>query len=223
MTTQVHDIFQRGLIRGAERLPFDPAKRYFYVEHPTEGWRVYLRSCGFIHEKPAEGEAVDPLRFAVVKRTGAAPRSKAWEPPKGQMEGKDGLRKGSIMQHLRENVKREVAEEARLKELQQLTHTGLYFESREDDYPPNTFFQYHIFTAVVTPNEWRRASEELQWCREHPDAFARLKRDKREKDDISWYVPSEHRMMGRWSAKIVVMYLKAAAEGNRAEGRPEYL
>ena len=205
-----HDVFQRGLRRGTERLPFDPAKQYFYVEHPTEGWRVYLRSCCFVHEKPLAGEAqVDTSRFVVVKRTGADPKSKAWEPPKGQMEGKDGMRKGSIMQHLRENVKREVAEEARIENLQNLTHTGLWFESREDDYPPNTFFQYHIFSAVISPKEWLRASEELQWCREHPDAFARLKRDKREKDDIAWYTPSEHKMMGRWSAKITIMYLKA--------------
>jgi ADP-ribose pyrophosphatase YjhB (NUDIX family) len=210
-----HDVFQRGLRRGSERLPFDPAKRYFYVEHPTEGWKVYLRSCCFVHEKPTasaedltEG-AVDATRFVVVKRTGADPKSKAWEPPKGQMEGKDGMRKGSIMQHLRENVKREVAEEARIENLQNLTYTGLWFEGREDDYPPNTFFQYHIFSALVSPKEWLRASEELQWCREHPDAFARLKRDKREKDDIAWYTPSEHKMMGRWSAKIVIMYLKA--------------
>lgn len=207
-----HDVFQRGLRRGSERLPFDPAKRYFYVEHPTEGWKVYLRSCCFVHEKPtasAEEGAVDASRFVVVKRTGADPNSKAWEPPKGQMEGKDGMRKGSIMQHLRENVKREVAEEARIERLQNLTHTGMWFEGREDDYPPNTFFQYHIFSALVSPKEWLHASEELQWCREHPDAFARLKRDKREKDDIAWYTPSEHKMMGRWSAKIVIMYLKA--------------
>ena len=206
---QKHDVFQRGLLRGSERLPFDPAKQYFYVEHPTEGWRVYLRSCCFVHEKPLAGEAqVDTSRFVVVKRTGADPKSKAWEPPKGQMEGKDGLRKGSIMQHLRENVKREVAEEARIESLQNLTHTGLWFEGRENDYPPNTFFQYHIFSAFVQPKEWLRASEELQWCREHPDAFARLKRDKREKDEIAWYTPSEHKFMGRWSAKIVIMYLK---------------
>jgi ADP-ribose pyrophosphatase YjhB (NUDIX family) len=179
------------------------------VEHPTEGWKVYLRSCCFVHEKDTTSSAVDASRFVVVKRTGADPNSKAWEPPKGQMEGKDGLRKGSIMQHLRENVKREVAEEARIESLHNLTHTGLWFEGREDNYPPNTFFQYHIFSALVQPKEWLRASEELQWCREHPDAFARLKRDKREKDDIAWYTPSEHKMMGRWSAKIVIMYLKA--------------
>ena len=214
MEKQEHNVFQRGLIRGAMRLPFDPAKRYFYVEHPTEGWRVYLRSCCFVHEKPADpAEQIDFTRFAVVKTNGKPADGKNWEPPKGQMEGKDGLRKGSIMQHLRENVKREVAEEARIVELQHLTHTGLWFEGRESDYPPNTFFQYHIFTAVVSPSEWLRASEELLWCREHPDAFARLKRDKREKDDIAWYAPAEHRIMGKWSSKIIIMYLKAFANG----------
>ena len=49
----VYDIFQPGLIRGSERLPFDPEKAYAYVEHPTEGWRVYLRSCAFVSvDKP---------------------------------------------------------------------------------------------------------------------------------------------------------------------------
>ena len=38
---KIHDIFQSGLKRGSERLPYAPQKRYFYVEHPTEGWRVY--------------------------------------------------------------------------------------------------------------------------------------------------------------------------------------
>ena len=43
------DVFQPGLIRGAASLAFAPHKRYFYVEHPEEGWRVYLRDGTFIH------------------------------------------------------------------------------------------------------------------------------------------------------------------------------
>ena len=209
----VHDVFQRGLKRGAMRLPHDPAKRYFYVEHPTEGWRVFLRGCCFIHEKPEKDQAVDYSKFVVVKRAGAPSNGKVWEPPKGQMEGKDGLRdpSDSILQILRQNVQREVAEESRIKHLQFLEYTGLVLEGVEKDYPPNTFFQYHVFHAVVTPNEFRRAAEELLWYREHPDAFARLKRDKREKDEVRWYSPSETRMMGRWSPSLVGMYLAAHA------------
>lgn len=204
------DVFQPGLIRGSQKLPFDPVKAYFYVEHPKEGWRVYLRSACFIHERPTEGEELDIKRFIVVKRRGAALTDKAWEPPKGQMEGKDGLRdpKRSIMSLLRENVKREVAEEARVKQLTHLNHTGVVFQGREDDYPPNTYFQYHVFNAVVSKAEWMHASAELEWCREHPLAFDRMKRDKKEKDMIQWYVPTEHKMMGRWSGYIVAMYLK---------------
>jgi len=212
----VHDVFQPGLIRGSEHLPFDPSKAYFYVEHPTEGWRVYIRSCCFIHEKPAEGECIDPMRFIVVKSTGAPMNSSKWEPPKGQMEGKDGLRnpKARIVTLMRENVEREVAEESRIKVLHGLRHTGMAFENVEKDYPANTFFQYHIFQAMVTPKEWMRASAELEWCREHPAAFARMKRDKREKDMIAWYSPSETRVMGRWSSKIVAMYLAKFANLN---------
>jgi 8-oxo-dGTP pyrophosphatase MutT (NUDIX family) len=198
-------------------MPYDPAKRYFYVEHPTEGWRVFLRACCFIHEKPAAGAAtkaaIDPMKFVVVKRAYANPASTTWEPPKGQMEGKEGLRNpsDSILKILKENMKREVAEESRIRRMENLNYTGLVLEGVEKDYPPNTFFQYHIFRAVVTPAEFRHASEELLWYREHPDAFARLKRDKREKDDITWYSPSETQLMGKWSPRIVAMYLKAFA------------
>jgi len=194
-------------------MPYDPAKRYFYVEHPTEGWRVFLRACCFIHEKPAAGAAIDPMKFAVVKRAYANPATAAWEPPKGQMEGKDGLRNpsDSIIKILEGNMRREITEEARIRRVENMDYTGLVLEGVEKDYPPNTFFQYHIFRAVVTPAEFRHASEELLWCREHPDAFARLKRDKREKDDIAWFSPSETKMMGKWSPSIVAMYLKEFA------------
>jgi ADP-ribose pyrophosphatase YjhB (NUDIX family) len=126
------------------------------------------------------------------------------------MEGKDGVKnpRTRIMTLLTENVEREVAEESRIKVLQGLRHTGMVFENVEKNYPPNTFFQYHIFQALVSPKEWMRASAELEWCREHPAAFSRMKRDKREKDMIQWYSPSETRIMGRWSAQIVAMYLK---------------
>ena len=59
------DVFQRGLHRGAAKLPYAPNKRYFYVEHPTEGWRVYLRACTFLHEA---GVPYDQSRFLVVNR-----------------------------------------------------------------------------------------------------------------------------------------------------------
>jgi len=201
------DVFQPGLIRGSNKMPFDPTKAYFYVEHPKEGWRVYLRSACFIHERPT-GSDLDIKRFIVVKKRGAALNEKAWEPPKGQMEGKDGLKPGALLPLLKENVKREVAEEARIKHLTHLHHTGVVFQSREKDYPPNTYFQYHVFNAVVSSSEWMRAAAELDWCREHPLAFDRMKRDKREKDMIQWYSPSEHKLMGRWSGSIVAMYLK---------------
>ena len=203
------DVFQPGLVRGSNKMPFDPKKAYFYVEHPTEGWRVYLRSACFIHERPSDDKPLDIKRFLVVKARGAAASDKAWEPPKGQMEGKDAVHsKKSILSLLKENVTREVAEEARVKTLQYLNHTGVVFQAREDDYPPNTYFQYHIFNAVVSKKEWMRASAELEWCRDHPLAFDRMKRDKKEKDMIQWYSPSEHKMIGRWSGSIVALYLK---------------
>ena len=204
----VLDVFQPGLRRGAARLPFAPHKRYFYVEHPEEGWRVYLRAATFIHEK---GAAFDPERFLVVKRTGGDPAKDTWEPPKGQMEAKDTSAKKSVLQLLYENVEREVEEEAKIVRLEGVQHTGLVYQGVEKDYPPNTFFQYHVFQAFVTPSELQEALETFVWLQEHPAAFARMKKDKREKDALSWYHPRKTRLMGRWSPSIVAMYLQKFA------------
>jgi len=212
----MHDVFQPGLVRGSLKMPYDPKKAYFYVETPNftptggmEGWRVFLRAASFLHEVPAEGECIDPLRFIVVKRAGKPANGKEWEPPKGQMEGKDGLAhpRTNLVKIMADNIKREVYEEARITALKGLEYTGLAFEAREPDYPPNTFFQYHIFRAQVTPKVWMAASSELDWCRNHPKAFARMSRDKTEKDALAWYSPSNTKLMGKWTPKIVALYL----------------
>jgi ADP-ribose pyrophosphatase YjhB (NUDIX family) len=204
---RIYNVFQPGLVRGAARLAHDPAKRYAYVEHPTEGWRVYLRSAAFIHE---EGDR-RRNRFIVVKKTGADPRARTWEPPKGQMEGKDaGLRSQRIpplMQVLKQNVSREVEEEAAIHDLKNLRHTGIVFQQREFDFPENWVFQYHIFSAEATPETIQEARDHFQWARDHPAAFARFKRDRREKDDITWFNPRETALYGRWSGGLVALYL----------------
>jgi 8-oxo-dGTP pyrophosphatase MutT (NUDIX family) len=160
---------------------------------------------------PAADQCIDPLRFIVVKRTGKPANGKEWEPPKGQMEGKDGLAhpRTSLVKIMADNIKREVYEEARITTVKGLEYTGLVFEGKEPDYPPNTFFQYHIFRAQVTPKVWMAASSELDWCRNHPKAFARMSRDKREKDALAWYSPSETKLMGKWTPKIVALYINS--------------
>jgi len=158
---QIFDVFQPGLLRGSERLPYAPKKKYFYVEHPTEGWRVYLRSACFIHElyKPFH-----PQKFLVVKRTDADADKASWEPPKGQMEAKDGENSNkTIMTLLRENIRREVAEEAKITFVRELTHTGLILQSIEPDFPPNTHFQYHIFSGYAHPVQLKNAFDEFKW------------------------------------------------------------
>ena len=205
---KVLDVFQPGLIRGVERLAFDPSRRYFYVEHPTEGWRVYLRTACFIHQLNNPFEAA---QFIVVKRTGGAADAASWEPPKGQMEGKDGGDE-PLYHILRENIRREVMEEAKLTNLRSLQHTGLVLQSTEPDYPDKTFFQYHIFSGYAHSNQIVGAFKEFAWLKEHPAAFARMKREKKEKDGIAWYDPKETRLMGKWSPTIVAMYLKAFGE-----------
>jgi ADP-ribose pyrophosphatase YjhB (NUDIX family) len=203
-TQRVLDVFQPGLKRGSERLPYDPSKQYFYVEHPTEGWRVYLRAACFVHEL---NKGFEPDRFLVVKRTDGDPEKATWEPPKGQMEARDDVAGKTIFELLRANVRREVHEEAKIGFLRDVQHTGLVLQSVEPDFPQHTYFQYHIFSAYAHPEQIRKAFEEFQWISEHPRAFKRFSRDKREKDALAWYDPASTKLMGRWSPAIVERYL----------------
>ena len=218
-TESVLDVFQDGLRHGSARLPYSPHKRYFYVEHPEEGWRVYLRSACFLHP------LYEPYRadhFLVVKRTGGDPAKATWEPPKGQMEGKDGEggggggRRGGprsggarVYQLLMDNIRREVAEEAKVTRVRDLWHTGLVLQSAEPDFPPNTYFQYHVFSGYVHPLQLEKAFAEFNWLEEHPEEFKALRSDKREKDALAWFDEGvKKKMMGSWSPTLVKMYLE---------------
>jgi ADP-ribose pyrophosphatase YjhB (NUDIX family) len=205
MSLPIFDVFQKGLIRGAERLPYDPSKAYAYVEHPTEGWRVYLRSCVFLHPTY---EQFNQKHFLVVKRTGARMATAAWEPPKGQMEGKDIKSNESVLELLKENVRRETEEESHITEINNLKHTGLVFQSQESDFPQNWFFQYHIFQGLVTEEQVKKSFDTFEWIKEHPKAFRRWKRDRREKDAVKWFNPIETRLNPRWCPDILVLYLR---------------
>lgn len=205
MAVPIFDVFQKGLIRGSQRLPFDPAKSYAYVENPTEGWRVYLRSCVFLHPI---NEPFNPQHFLVVKRRGARWTSPTWEPAKGQMEGKDIKHNQSVLELLKENVCRETEEESHITEIKKLKHTGLVFQSQESDFPSNTFFQYHIFQGFITPEQVKQSFDTFEWIKEHPKAFARWRRDRREKDAVSWFNPKITRLNPRWCPDIVVLYLR---------------
>ena len=202
--THIFDVFQKGLIRGSEKLPYDPSKSYAYVEHPVEGWRVYLRSCIFLHPTY---EPFHLKRFLVVKRRGARWTSGAWEPPKGQMEGKD-LKNKSILEHLKENVLRETEEESHITDVQKLKHTGLVFQSQEADYPPNTYFQYHIFQGFVSKEQVEQSFNTFAWIKEHPKAFARWRRDRREKDAVAWFNPKMTHLNPKWCPDIAVLYFR---------------
>ena len=198
------DVFQQGLRRGSAHLPHDPVKAYAYVEHPTEKWRVYLRSCLFLH---IEGSH-DMTQFLVVKRRGAHMSSAAWEPPKGQMEGKDLHANRSILQNLTENVLRETEEESHISQVSRLRHTGLIFQSQESNYPPHHFFQYHIFQGIATPEQIKQSANTFQWIKMHPKGFARWRRDRREKDAMDWFHPRRTRLNPRWTPSIEALYLQ---------------
>jgi hypothetical protein len=202
----IFDVFQKGLIRGGERLPYDPSKSYAFVEHPTEGWRVYLRSCVFLHPI---GEPFNNKHFLVVKKTGTRWSTAQWEPPKGQMEKKDmsGNHK-SILELLEENVLRETEEESHVTDVKNLKHTGLVFQAVEPDFPPGSYFQYHIFQGFISPEQIKQSFDTFEWIKEHPKAFARWRRDRREKDAVAWFNPKETRLNPRWCPDIAVLYFK---------------
>jgi ADP-ribose pyrophosphatase YjhB (NUDIX family) len=207
----IFDVFQRGLIRGAEHLPFDPEKAYAYVEHPTEGWRVYLRSCVFLHE---QGVAPNCRRFVVVKRTGAAKQAATWEPPKGQMEGKDISSGKSVKALLEENVRRETEEEAHITHIIGLKHSGIVFQGQERDFPRNWYFQYHIFTGRVNKAGLAKGQSWFEHMHANPKEFARLSRDKKEKDAIDWYSGRKTPLNPRWCPQIATLYFKAHCDSN---------
>jgi ADP-ribose pyrophosphatase YjhB (NUDIX family) len=202
----IKNVFIPGLKVGAAHLPYQPEKAYAFAEDPEGGWRVYLRSAVFIHEA---GQPFKADRFIVVKKFGADPRGKVWEPPKGQMEGKDRGRQRDVMTLLQENVRREVEEEAKIHKLLNVRHTGLIYQATEPDFPPNTYFQYHIFQAFVEPKEVEAAAGRFAWLHAHPKAWEAMKRDKREKDALGWYRGAETKMFGRWAPGILRMYLRA--------------
>lgn len=202
------DVFQSGLKRGSARLDYMPEKRYFYVENPTEGWRVYMRACVFLYEK---GVPFDKQRFLVVKKTGKGSKAKSWEPIKGQMEGRDGLPRGqALLKLMANNVRREAMEEGKIEHITGLHYTGLAYQGKEPDYPADHYFQYHIFTAEVSSQQLEKAANKLAWYRVHPESFNRLESVKREKDDFAWFDPQDTKLMGRWAPGIVALYLANA-------------
>jgi len=85
----------------------------------------------------------------------------------------------------------------------------MVYQNREKDYPPNWFFQYHIFRAVSPTKEIQSALNWFAWLKAHPKFFARMKRDKKEKDALRWFDLRETKMMGRWSPSIAAMYIQA--------------
>ncbi len=201
----VFNVFQEGLVRGSAALRHAPHKQYAYVEHPTEGWRVYLRSCSFIHDE----DDPNPLKFLVVKATHKSPSSYAWEPPKGQMEGKDLPEDGPLMDALLQNAMREINEETGIPGELPLFHTGLVFQGTENDYPPGHYFQYHMFRAGISADIFDYTKARFAHYRANPKEFAALKKDYREKDDIDWFDMKTHRLFGRWSPSIVMLYINS--------------
>jgi hypothetical protein len=202
------NVFQPGLRRGSARLAFDPEKRYAYVEHPKEEWRVYLRSAAFIYVL-GPNRKYNPKKFIIVKTVGV----NSWEMPKGQMEGKDINLRDSIISLLYRNVKREIFEESGLKGIKGLKYTGLALEGQEKSYNASTYFHYHIFRGFVTEKQFEKAKKRFDWLSENKEDFDKLTRDKKEKDDIKLYKDGTPIRSG-WGRKIIDLYMASPLSKN---------
>lgn len=189
------DVFQAGLRRGWASLRNNVLSAY--VEH-ADGRRIYLRIAVFIYEANAP---FDKSRFLCVK---AAHGDDRWEPIKGQVELRDG--KMPLQESMQNAVVREVREEAKIKDINDITYTGRFVEGREKTYPKNHTFQYHIYTATVTRPEFERARQRLHWCRTHPSEFAQLHDCQQEKEDLNWYDATKP-VFGRWSPGLIGLHL----------------
>jgi ADP-ribose pyrophosphatase YjhB (NUDIX family) len=206
---RILNVFDPDLIRGSEHLAYDPEKAYAYVEHPVEGWRVYLRSAIFIHEahRPFQED-----HFLVFRNAKKGHKNNTWEPPKGQMEGKDFSRKSNVplLQLLAKSALRETHEEGHLdpKAFLHLRHTGLVFQSQEQDYPKNHFFQYHLFQGFMKMDDIQKSFDKFDRFRRFPKEFARQSRDKKETDAVAWFNPKMTPLNPRWCPAIIFNYLR---------------
>jgi hypothetical protein len=132
----------------------------------------------------------------------------AWEPPKGQMEGKDIMYRDALLPLLSLSALREVEEESHVSQVVSFHHTGLVFQSQESSYPKNHFFQYHLFEGTVSDSQVNQSMSTFEWIKTHPKAFHRWKRDRKEKDAVAWFDPKKTRLNPRWCPSIVALYLQ---------------
>ena len=95
-----------------------------------------------------------------------------------------------------------------MTEVKNLKHTALVFQSENSDFPPNTYFQYHIFQGFITPEQIKQSFDTFEWIKEHPKAFARWRRDRKEKDAVDWFNPITTRLNPRWCPDIAVLYFR---------------
>jgi len=124
------------------------------------------------------------------------------------MEGKE-LRRGiPVIRQLKDNMMREIYEEAHITDVQNLHHTGLVFQSQESSYPPTHFFQYHVFQGFLSEDQIQKSMDTFAWMKVHPKAVERWARDRKEKDAVAWFDPRTTRLNPRWCPDIVTLYLR---------------
>jgi hypothetical protein len=60
----------------------------------------------------------------------------------------------------------------------------------------------------VSDAELEKSEKTFAWMKAHPKAVQRWKRDRKEKDEIALFSPSQTRLNPRWCPDIVALYIR---------------
>lgn len=191
------DIFRKDFIRGISGTTSRPDKKSLFIKDPQQNIKIFLRIVVFIHNKPNS--------FLVVKTSWKKKDDFSWEPPKGGVEEKDNTNP-DLLEVLKNAVRRETFEEAKIKHLDNLTYTGFFLQGKEKEYDENTFFQYHIFKANVSDLFIELAKKNFDFFRKNKEIWDNLPKEYREKNAIGFF-RNNTKIVGRWSPILVDFYM----------------
>lgn len=193
---------------------FPSGKKYAFVREGDK--RFFLRNIVFLRNP------YNPGQIVVVREWGAKSETKAWEPPKGQMEWKEfseagvkegqNLRTETLVRLMKEGALREVAEEAKVmpEEITDLRFLPLSYKQAFPRAGKDAFFRYQFWEGTV--GNLRPAQIRMQQLVRNPDWVAMLPADVSEKDQVAWWSPAnpvtKHWIRGEFSGSMVDTYTR---------------
>ncbi len=193
---------------------FPSGKDYACLRN-ADGTKTFLRNIAFLHAPK------NPHKIVLVHEW-EYPMTEEWEPPKGQMEWKElksaGFRRGQkveteqLLKAMREGVCREVAEEAKIPasaihnlHVLPVAYTGQFKEAGR-----GALFRYQFWTGEVSAATVAAAQKKLERIVGNPAVQAKLAADKKEKDAVGFWEPTNQgswgRIRGAFSGEMTRIY-----------------